>query len=65
MEFKEVLKLCQKEIHQGIFRIREIDRRKDLFMAIRWDNKLENNYAYLVVINEGKPQILDQSEWIN
>ena len=60
MEFKEVLKLCQKEIHKSIFLVREIDKRKALFLAIRGDC----SYAYLLIINNGMPKILDQAEWI-
>ncbi|MGE5474791.1 MAG: hypothetical protein ACM3UU_11280 [Ignavibacteriales bacterium] len=65
MKLKEVLVLCQKKIHKDIFRIREIDRRKALFLAIKWDKKHENGYAYLVTLNEGSLRILDQSEWLN
>jgi len=65
VKLKEILRLCQKEIHKDIFRIREIDRRKALFLAIKWDKKYENGYAYLVTLNKGSLRILDQSEWLN
>ena len=65
MNYKKVLKLCQKQIHKDIYRIREIDKRKHLFLSFRTDYISTNEYAYLVLIKKGMPIILDEAECLD